>query len=199
MVNIERVRIAWTGFPGGPGVATMYAHDGAAAMTPLQAMFDQIKASLPTNVNIQVESYGDIIDPANGDLMGGWTGTAQDLLTGADGATYPAPAGGIISWTTGTIVDGHRLKGRTYLVPMGGASYQGDGTINTANVGSISAYALELVEAGEGNFVVWHRPRVAKAADGSRPAVTARAGSYGEITGGGLRDKVVVLRSRRQG
>lgn len=199
MVNIARIRVALTNFPGAPGVATFYALDGPAAMTPMQAMWDGLKASLPYNMNIKVQSYGDIINPVNGDLVDGWNGDDQDMLTGADAANYPGPAGAIISWVTDTIVDGHRLKGRTYLVPLGGGSYQGDGSINATNVATLSGFAFEMIQAGEGNFVTWHRPRLAKAADGSRPAVEARDGSYGVIVGAGVVDKTVVLRSRRNG
>jgi len=197
MTNISRVRVALTGFTGGPGVATFYALDAPTLVPSLRTFWGAVAAKMPTTVSVKVQSSGDIIEDTTGELVGGWATTDAVGVVGADSATYPAPVGACISWLTGTILDGKRLKGRTFIVPLGGGSYQLDGTISAVNVTALTTAATNYVAATVANALVWHRPRVAKAADGSRPAVTARAGANGAIIQGFCVDKAMVLTSRR--
>lgn len=197
MAQLDRIRVALTGFPGGPGVATFYALDGPTAVPDLRAMWGSFAASLPPTVGVSVEPSGDRIDDATGELVGTWVTSSATGFGGAATGPYTAPSGAVVRWLTDTILDGKRLKGRTFLVPLGGSSYQEDGTINPANVTSLTTAAQAYVAAQVGNAFIWHRPRKAKAADGSRPAVTARAGGSGAIVQGLLVDKAMVLTSRR--
>lgn len=197
MVDIHRMRVELSGFNGGPGVNTFYSLDAPAAMEHIQELYTNLAPGLPTLMHMQVVSAGDVINPVNGELTGGWVGDPQTEIIGADSAAYPAPAGACIRWRTSTVVDGHRLQGRTFLVPLGGGSYQSDGSINPTNVANITSAAIQLLADLADNLVIWHRPRKAKAADGSRPAVTARNGSYALVDTGFCVDKTVVLRSRR--
>jgi len=152
---------------------------------------------MPSAVGIKVLPEGDIIDSATGGLVGSWLTTDAVGVVGSSTAGYPAPAGCILQWTTGTILDANRIVGRTFVVPLGGNAYQADGTLSDTTVAAFTASASAYVASAVGNALVWHRPRKARAADGSRPAVTARAGGVGLITGGRCVDKAVVLRSRR--
>lgn len=198
MGNIERLRVALTGFVGGPGVMTFYFVDAETAQSPLSALLDDLKPGMPAQMSMLVASSGDIIDDTNGDLVGAWTGTTQTPKVGADTSTYPAPAGACIRWDTDTVVDKHRVQGRTYLVPLGGGSYQNDGSINGTNVTNITNAATTFLALVDSNLKVWHRPRKAKAADGSKPAITARVGSSVFVTSAHCVDRTMVLRSRRQ-
>jgi len=197
MTNIQRIRVALTGFVGGPGVATFYALDAPTALPSLRTLWGALAVSMPTSVSIKVLASGDTIEDTTGVLVGAWAAADAAGVVGADGSTYPAPVGACISWLTSTIFDGKRLKGRTFVVPMGGGSYQLDGTINAANITTFTNAAQAYVAAQVANALVWHRPRAAKPADGSRPAVTARAGGSAAITQGLCVDKAVVLTSRR--
>lgn len=197
MTNIDRIRVQLTGFVGGPGVATFYALNGTTAVPQLRTMWSSLAAKMPSVMAIKVISAGDTIDDVTGDLVGAWSIADAAGVQGVDAAAYPAPAGACIAWLTTTILDGKRVKGRTFLVPLGGGSYQSDGSINPANVTAITNAAAAYVTASVGNAVVWHRPRAARAADGSRPAVTARAGGNAVITSAFCVDKTMVLTSRR--
>lgn len=197
MTNISRMRVALTGFIGGPGVCTFYSTDPSSTYPQLVDLWGSLSARMPSTVSISVEATGDVIDPATGVLVDSWSHAAAAGFAGADPAVYPAPAGACLTWICSDIFDGKRLKGRTYVVPMGGGAYQADGTINPANLTALRSAASDYVTACTGFAVVWHRPRVARDADGSRPAVTARAGSFGIITSSTVHDQAVVLRSRR--
>lgn len=197
MANIERVRVGLSGFPGGPGVCTFYAVSGASALEPLHIMFTEFVASMPNDVTVQVENEGDVLNDVNGALVGSWSGTPQTSLVGAIGTGYPGGAGFQLSWLTNTILDGHRIKGRSYIVPMASGIFAPDGTLNPGNVAAYVAKGQEYVEAVSGNALVWHRPRKAKAADGSRHAITARDGASAEIVSAAVPDRSALLRSRR--
>lgn len=197
MANIQRLRVEWTGFPGAPGVSTFYALDAVALMSPLHYMFSTHKDIFPSDVTITALLTGDIIDPLNGDLVGSWSGGSWAPITGTDTGPYTAPAGAVINWQTGDVLDGHRLRGKTFLVPLGGGAYDLTGSIAATTLGYIQTVATYAANTALGNFVVWHRPRAARAADGSRPAVTYRAGGYSQVTAATVPDKSVVLRSRR--
>lgn len=194
---LQRIRVELTGFLGAPGVATFYALDAAALLTPLHDFWEDMAPGLVAQMDIQVVAEGDIITDTTGALTGAWVGTGQASVSGADGGVYPAPAGACVTWATDAVLDGARLKGRTYVVPLGGGSYQDDGSINTINLNRLRAAADLLVTAGAENFRVWHRPRKAREADGSRPAVEARDGGSAQITSATVADKVAILRSRR--
>ena len=197
MTALYRIRAAWTGFPGAPGVSTFYGLTSGTSLADLRAFFLSMAPSLPADVTIQVENTGDIIEDTTGALTGAWTDDPVLPVTGSAPPPYAAPVGVMLKWATDTIVDGHRLRGRTFLVPCAGGVFDDDGSINDADFTLFNGYATVLGAAVIGNIVVWHRPRVARAADGSRPAVTARAGSHGLITACSVPDEAVVLRSRR--
>lgn len=198
MTNLYRVRSAFTGFPGGPGVATMYFLDTATAVASLKTYWEALKGLLPNTVTVTVEPFGEVINDVNGNLVDTWAASPQTATVGTvSGAAYAAPVGALTTWLTDTVVDNHVLKGRTYLVPATSGAFAPDGTLTATAQTTMLNAAAALVIAQSTSMVVWHRPRAAKAADGSRPAVTARDGSHGLVTFHAVPDKAVVLRSRR--
>src|SRR5665811_735556 len=124
MTNINRMRATWTGFTGGPGVSTFYGLVSGASLPDLRAFFLAIAPMLPSTVTIQVEDYGDVIEDTTGALVGSWTDSPVLPVVGSDPTQYPAPAGCVVNWLTSTVLDGHRARGRTFIVPLGGAQYQ---------------------------------------------------------------------------
>lgn len=197
MTSISRMRIGLTGFSGAPGVMTFYCLNPGTSLSVLVAFANDIKAEMPPTVTLSVEGHGDVINDTDGVLTGSWTASEPDSVVGIATGVYAAPAGASIAWLTETILDGRRIKGRTYVVPMATGQYQSDGSLDSTQLGNLRTQAAALVTDGAGDFVVWHRPRAARAAVGSRPAVTARAGGHAVITGSSVADKVAVLRSRR--
>ena len=197
MTSLNRVRVGWSGFPGAPGVSTFYFLDVATAVASLVTLFDSIKAAFPSDVTWRVESAGDVINDVNGDLTGAWGADPVSDVAGTASGAYSAPVGGMYGWDTSTILDGHRLKGKTFLVPLSAASYDGSGTLSSGCLAVLEPAGIEFLAEQSTSFVIWHRPRAAKAADGSRKAVTARDGGHGLVTTSRVPDKSIVLRSRR--
>jgi hypothetical protein len=197
MATIERVRLVLNGFVGGPGVITLYALDGAALTANVATYCNNIAGAIPDNVTMHCEGSGDILNDQTGEITGTWTGGTVTPHAGTSAATFPVVCGWVVNWITGTVLDGKRLKGRSFHVPAAGGIYDTNGQMVTASAAANEAVAQALVAAATGNFVVWHRPRKARAADGTRPAVTARLGGHAFVTDAFVPDKVAVLRSRR--
>lgn len=197
MAQIDRIRVALTGFPGGPGVCTFYAKNATTMGTPLQNLWGVLLLRMPVNVSLQVASAGDRIDDTTGALVGSWSIAPQVGLVGAAAGVYAGPVGLALSWLTSTVADGKRIRGRTFAVPMAQNVYSTNGSAEDSNLAAIRTACADFVTATAANFVVWHRPRLARAADGSRPAVTARPGSSADVTSSIVVDRIAVLRSRR--
>lgn len=187
MADIERIRVIWSGIAGMPGVSTFYSLDAAAVLAPLRTFFVAVAGAIPTGCSLQIQADGDKINDATGDLIGSWAGDAQAVVNGGEGGNYAAPAGCSVQWLTEAVVNSHRVKGRTYIVPIGASQFQDDGTIGNTFVTNLTAAAQALVDDTVGNFLVWHRP-------GGAPVST---GAGVPISGVRVADKAVVLRSRR--
>lgn len=198
MTELRRVRSVWSGFPGGPGVTTMYLLDTDTAVADLHILWAALAFALPVDVHIQVENIGDTIEDSTGALTGTWPASdAVSSVAGTNESGYAAPVGAVVDWLTSTVTGGSRLRGRSFLVPLAGNNFQTDGTLTTTSHDDIANACSNWADSQVSSFVVWRRPRIARAADGSRPAVTARAGSHGLVTGSRVPDMAAVLRSRR--
>ena len=192
MTNLARVRITLSGFQGGPGVTTFYVLNPTTAMPELKGLMAGFLTKMPSVITCTYPTTGDYIDPVTGILAGSWivSGLANDA--GATSDSYSAPSGILVSWLTGGILDGHRLRGRTFFVPVSGSAYQSDGSVIDAARSTLQTTVNSKVSTLANNLVVWHRPRAASAAH-----PVDRAGGYDIVTAGLVSDKVAVLRSRR--
>jgi hypothetical protein len=91
----------------------------------------------------------------------------------------------LATWSTGAIVNGRRLRGRTFLAPMKSQAYSTAGVIDAAVVTSIVSATATLVAAGD--LVIWHRP----------DPVSHTGGSSSQITGATIPNTVTSLATRR--
>lgn len=197
MASIQRLRVGWSGFPGGPGVSTFYFNSASAAQGSVQTMLVAVSGLIPLDVTMRQESTGDIIDDATGDLTGAWVGADQAAVNGLGGGSYAAPVGFAATWTTGTFLDGKRLRGRTFFVPGSSAVYQADGSIDNGQLATLRGIFTAFVLAEDLNMVVWHRPRFGPRPVGGGARPITRAGGSGVVTASTVKDRAVVLRSRR--
>lgn len=184
------------GFIGAPGVMTFYCVTPATWRPELVTFLTSVVSAMPGTVGVTIESSGDIIDDVTGALTGTWSAGTDVTLNGVGASAYAAPVGECFTWLTDTVADGKRLRGRTFLVPLRGDNFEGNGTISEGTSTAHRAAAATLNAASPGQFLIWHRPRAASL-PGVLPVVTARAGSSGPVTGFRVSDKAAVLRSRR--
>lgn len=192
-MQLHRVVLSWSG-PNVVGQAVTVLHfAGDAQPAPPVAA---IKAALTSGATIfsnqtgiTVPGSGDTIEDTTGALVGTWTASGGGLVAGGVNSNVAAGVGACIGWTTGGIVTGtkgpRRLRGRTFLVPLGVICYDATGTLTPEALVQIENIASGL--QGAGPLAVWHRPTTAGGTNGN---------SYGVISHK-VRDKVAVLRSRR--
>lgn len=191
---IDRIKVTWTGFQGAPGVSTFYSLNAYNDLTQLHTFFAAVAGMLPADVRISFSGTGDILDETTGALTGSYAWDTPADVVGTNASDYAAPVGMIVDWETGVVQDGHRLRGKTFLVPLSGDMFATDGTPDASAVGTLQGAAAALAENGD--LVVWHRPRAAKP-EVSIPAVTSRAGGYASISSATVPDLAAVLTSRR--
>lgn len=192
-MTITRVTAVWTGFTGAPGYSNFFfdAFGGGdvvdAEVERVQAFFTRLSATLPSSVRINVQPEVALVDEMTGDLEAYRNvNTAPAGISGTASGTYSAPSGAAITWSTDTVNRGRRIRGRTFIVPMGNTMYEANGTLSAAALSDLNAAATALRGTGSGpTLVVWSRPRPGGGA------------AIGPVTGHRVTDKAAVLRSRR--
>lgn len=189
MALIDQCVVKWTGFSGAPGFSVFYATPGGDFSNKLQTFFTSIANKLPPVVKINVPTSGFTLEDSTGTATDTWTSTpTHATITGSGDAPYVAAAGVCVNWITPDLnPKGHRVKGRTFLVPVSQSNYDADGTIHPLPLGQWLTASQQLVDDGLGHFVIWHRPSGPGASDGSSHPVEQRV----------VNDRFAVLTSRR--
>lgn len=164
MTDIRRYRVAWSGLTGLPGVSTFYCGSAITLGSELSAFFTSIKNQFPAPLTWTVPNSGDLIDDATGDLTGAWSGSGGTAVASSSSGAYMAGTGAYVQWNTGSIVNGRRLKGRTFLCPIKSDNADSAGVISSASHAVLDPALATLVAAGK--VMVWHRPTTPGGTDG---------------------------------
>lgn len=188
-MKLHRLVISWAGPQIHGSAVTVLHFDGSEQPAPdvaavLSAVF-LLKPSMPTGVIATVPNTGDSIEDTTGELVGVWAGSGGGPCNMTGITNSPAGVGACVGWQTGGIVNGRRLRGRTFVVPLDGDSYDETGTLSASALGDVGGFANALQAVG--GLAVWHRPTTVGGSDGT---------SYGVISNR-VRDKVAFLSSRR--
>lgn len=179
-------------------MSTFYALDPGAVRNALVNLYSAMQPYFPqAGLLVKIAAEGDVIDSASGTLVSSWVGDDKAAIGGTGGGDYVGGTGSVFTWSSADVIDGHRQRGRTFMVPLVSSTFDVNGLIDTAALQAFNAAAATFVTASSGQLVIWHRPRAARAADGSRPAVTARAGSFSVVTGHRVLSTAAFLSSRR--
>lgn len=184
-MTIDKGVWVWNGIPGGSGYSILYATPGMGVSGLIKTFFSSIAAALPSGVSVTTPTEGDQIDEATGTLTGVWTGGAGGTTVGTGAPHFAAPTGACVTWSTDGIVNGKRVRGRTFLVPLTGDAYQDDGSLRE-NIRTLMQTAVDtLVSGAAGDLLVWHRP------------VGGVGGSAHPVVAGRISDRAAILTSRR--
>lgn len=187
---VQQVRTVWSGFTGAPGYTNLFFADASVVDDILDAVTDFWTALAPvftTQTSLAIDNFVQNVNTSTGEVVGGQNGTTfHPPVTGTGGGDQgPGPVGACIGWETAQFVDGHRLRGRTFLVPLQYGAFEGNGTLLGTHYATINTAAAALVTNSDAELVVWHRPTF------------GAGGIAGTVTATATRDKAAVLRSRR--
>lgn len=194
MVNLREYLISWGGIVDGTTV--LYQLQSAASAdiprTTLNTFLGNISDQLHPGVDWDIEQEGRVIDSETGQLVETWFHNQAYIGTGL--STGPGPVAQAtqvyLRHNTGTIRDGRRLAGGTYIPGLDRENLSDNGELLGASQLDFTG-AANPAFAGVAGFVVWGRPRVV---DG----VNQNDGVYGVITSSTCRGELATQRPRRR-
>lgn len=171
----------------GAAVSTFYTAGAspAALRAAAASFFNAFKDNLPSSVNLVIPSSGDKFEDSTGDLTGVWTDGTPTVISGADPGAFAAGVGARIVWQTSGVTNNRRVRGSTFVCPMGAGAYASNGTMEAVALGRLQTGASAMVTGLTDTMVVWSRPR---------PGVP---GKSNVVTAGVAPDRVSWLISRR--
>lgn len=202
-MDMVRITARWSGFTGSPGYSNFFfttdggfwdgglIGDGAqqaanSARSKVREAFFQITNLLPEGVAIDIDSEALIIDSDTGETLGFAEVDGPGIMDGTSSGGYSAASGAVINWLTNDYRFGRRIRGRTFLVPLAGSTYQSDGTLTSSALSDLRDFAGEITSSsGSAQFGVWSRPR------------GGTGGVFATAVGSRVPDMAAVLRSRR--
>lgn len=200
MTAMFRVTTVTTGYSGAPGYTNLFfihsdppSTGAQAAVTNVRAFWEAVAASFCQGWNYAIQSDVAVVEDTDGSISSfiSTTPGTQSIFGNAGG--YSAPSGLAIDWLTNGVVNNGHVQGRSFMVPLTGAAYQADGTLNSSEVTKFTNAGNALRTASGPTFCIWSRPFTPSVA---HPGV-ARAGSSWPVTAVRVPDKAAVLRSRR--
>jgi hypothetical protein len=201
MGNILRIKINWSGFTGGPGYTNLHYETTAGGAIDQAAVDSAVNKSAfflsawrpyqPLNLSTSVDTAVAEVDENTGTIQNYWTGPTVAPGLGASSGVYAAGSGACISLYTADVRNGRRVRGRIFMVPLGTASLEADGTLNSTALTAFRASAASLIDDLDPvRLTVWVRPTEII----GEPFIDG--GAYA-VTSYSVRDKVAQLRSRR--
>src|SRR5664279_3933425 len=131
LTDLRKATVAWSGGHGGPGISTFYFTETTVSYPLFVNLWSVLRGNCPTGITWTIAGGGDTINPLTGELTGVWGGPTPNIIACNGGGMYADAAGAMIRWDTGTVADGHRVKGRTFLVPLVDSLY-GSGVLDSA-------------------------------------------------------------------
>jgi len=199
MVDVYRVTATWQGFQGAPGYSKLSFMgltdatklNGAGAAT--RAFFASFVNYLKSGWTITVQPVVQVHEMATGELLREETmSTAPTVVSGvvSAGTTYTGGAGAYVTWNTGAVYNGHKVRGRTYLVPLVSVN-DTDGTVVSAFLTTANTAVATFIAAQAGQLAVWSKTF------SDPPDPHQIGGGLSTVTAGNVPDKSGILRSRR--
>jgi hypothetical protein len=198
MSSFFRVTINWTGFPGGPGFTNLFfksAGDVAVtqaiaqeAVTKVDAWLNTWQGDIPAVVTSRVDPNVVETNEQTGAQIGFFNTTSEAAQQGIGTGGYSAASGACINWYTNGALNGRRVRGRTFMVPLVASAFDTNGTLNDTRLALWRTNTQTLVnDVSDSSLQVWHRPTVAAPTSGSAHPVTSLT----------INDKAAILTSRR--
>jgi hypothetical protein len=201
MARILRVKINWTGFTGAPGYSNLHFEQVAddpmtqsevnEAITMTQTWIATFRAGMPPDCITAVDGSVVELDENYGTVQAFWNGTPAAAAAGTGPGSYAAGSGACVNWSTDGVWNGRRVRGRTFIVPLGSYGMSSTGNLDDGKLTTWRAATQTFINGGSFvRLVVWKRPTVVL----GEPLPDG--GAY-DVTSFTINDKAAQLRSRR--
>jgi len=211
MAEILRMKVRWSGYQGAPGYNVFHYRDfdttpptnthATAAATELRAFYNSLNSYLPNVVKIDVMTDCDIVEETTGELTGSVTATVGAQVSGTAGAgiTFSAASGMVVTWKTPGVRNSRRIRGRSFIVPLGSNAFGTDGTLDGTFLTAANTAATTLRDptTGSPDLGVWARPTPILDGSGNPTGEYNADGIWYVNNGHSIPDMAAVLRSRR--
>ena len=128
-------RAIWQVPGGGTGYSVFHVREspGAPIGTSVQLFADAVRLGftsfsgiIPNDVQISFDTEAIEMDVSTGQLTGVHGVTAPAPITGGSAASWAPPVGARVDLLTNSVVAGRRLRGRTFIVPLGSSAFSVD-------------------------------------------------------------------------
>jgi hypothetical protein len=195
-----RVRTVFTGPAGTPWLSTMYFSSGGlqsdadAAVVSVGAFWNAVDAGMSSTVSWSTEPDVADIDLATGELETSWSTTPQTGSGASAGDMLPTLAQALVRWRTPGVVNGRRVRGRTF-VPGVTEAFAAAGRPIAAYLTTLNTAAAALIADANSQFVIWSRPFESDPDDPDDPPT--RAGTQHVVSSGTAWSEFASMRSRR--
>lgn len=154
--------------------------DATNCLAHFRSVWNTLAAKISTGATITYDPSVIAMEATTGILTGAWVGTTPANSVGAAGTSpLPFQTQGLITWATGQVFNGRRLRGR-WFIP---GPDEGDNINNTAVPSAsytaqlaLAVLAMTTAVTGGSLPVVWHRPSPG-GSNGGHGAITGGAGS----------------------
>lgn len=193
MALLQRTRVLWTGFNGGPGYSNLFSRfedddstDPITHAEDVATLFEAIRNYIPSTVSLAIDQEVAIFDEDSGELTDfRLLPFAPEIDGNGTSLAYSGASGAVVEWRTGAVRSGRRVTGRTFFVPLAQNVYNNQGGLTTQFRNILQLAANAYIDEGNSTPVVWSRP------------TDTRLGWSGTITEARVRPRAAVLRSRR--
>jgi hypothetical protein len=168
---IFRVRVRLDGWTGAPGLFTHYfkspsdpavAADALTVANRVRAAWATTPGVFSNTVSLTVSPVVDVLDYTNGHLVGSFAVTPPAVINGSAGASPgPSEVAACLTWDSGSVISGRRLRGRTFVSPIQGGYTQTIGT-NSSVITGLNAVGVAMIGATPPLAIplqVWKRPK----------------------------------------
>jgi hypothetical protein len=165
MSIVTEYRVKWSGGRIGEGFTVLHLeYDAITPIGPvnaaISAWFNSIKPSIPNTITWQFPNEMRQFDSVTGELTAVVAITPTANVTGGSASVdYGAPAGRLVKWATGTVVNGRRLNGHTYLVPTSSNGYSAGSVTSAVQTSDNTAHTtlISALQSAGAPLVIWSR------------------------------------------
>lgn len=192
-MDMLRITARWTGFPGAPGYSNFFFAGGGGLIGDQNQVaervmdaFRGITTQLAAGTIINIEPEAAVVDSDTGAVTDFRNVDTITPVEASSSGPYAGPTGAVINWRTNDLRNGRRIRGRTFLVPLGAQVYDTEGTLSVAALQDLNEFAETIRGVDlDSEFGVWSRP------------INGSGGVFASVTSHNVPDLAAVLRSRR--